>query len=219
MCTSSVEIWITAPWSYSLVTGKENSQKSLLLTCQILGLLVNTLATDEKYLVLNRDNLTITIQTELSKKQKKFSQFCAAFLKNTLSFEYFEKKLTLTASAFLKLVTLKTWLDKCLKRLVSENTSTSDMLIVAKHCWILRHSTFFIFIDWSPGNWAGKSLFFLTWKILELLVKTLAANKMYLVLHSDNLTIPIHMQLSQKQKTFSEFFVAFLKSRLTSEHV
>ena len=37
-------------------------KKSLLLTCQILGLLVNTLAADEKYPVLNRDNLTIPIQ-------------------------------------------------------------------------------------------------------------------------------------------------------------
>ena len=31
-------------------------KNSLVLTCQILGLLFNTLATDEKYLVLHRDN-------------------------------------------------------------------------------------------------------------------------------------------------------------------
>ena len=48
------------------------SKKSLLLTCQIFGLLVNTLATDEKYLVLNRDNLKIPIQMQLSQKQKTF---------------------------------------------------------------------------------------------------------------------------------------------------
>ena len=48
------------------------SKKSLLLTCQILGLLVNTLATDEKYPVLNRDNLTIPIEMQLSQKQKAF---------------------------------------------------------------------------------------------------------------------------------------------------
>ena len=65
---------------------------SLLLTCQILGLLVNTLAADEKYPVLNRDNLTIPIQTQLSQKQKTFSQFFAAFLKFRLNFEYFETK-------------------------------------------------------------------------------------------------------------------------------
>ena len=45
-------------------------KNSLLLTCKILGLLVNTLATDEKYPVLNRDNLTIPIQMQLSQKEK-----------------------------------------------------------------------------------------------------------------------------------------------------
>ena len=32
--------------------------------------------------------------------------------------------------------------------------------------------------------------------------------------HGDNLTIPIQRQLSQKQKSFSQFFPAFLKYRL-----
>ena len=66
-------------------------QKSLLLTSKILGLLVNTLATEEKYPVLNRDNLTIPIQMQLSQKQKTFSEFFAAFLKFRVNFEYFEK--------------------------------------------------------------------------------------------------------------------------------
>ena len=34
----------------------------------------------------------------------------------------------------------------------------------------------------------------------------------------DNLMQPIHMQLSQKLKTFSEFFPAFSKSTLNFEH-
>ena len=67
------------------------SKKSLLLTSQILGLLVNTLAADEKYPVLSRDNLTIPIQMQLSQKQKTFSEFFAAFLKFRVNFEYFEK--------------------------------------------------------------------------------------------------------------------------------
>ena len=66
-------------------------KKSLLFTCQILVLLVNTLAANEKYPVLNRDNLTIPIQMQLSQKQKTFSEFFAAFLKFTVNFEYFEK--------------------------------------------------------------------------------------------------------------------------------
>ena len=76
---------------WSLAT-KLYLKKSLLLTCQILRLLVNTLAAEEKCPVLNRENLTIPIQMQLSQKQKTFSQFFAAFLKSTLNFEHFEKK-------------------------------------------------------------------------------------------------------------------------------
>ena len=63
----------------------------LLLTCQILGLLVNTLATDEKYLALNREKLTVLVQMELFEKQTTFSLFFAALLKFILNFEYFEE--------------------------------------------------------------------------------------------------------------------------------
>ena len=53
--------------------------KSLLLAFQVLGLLVKTLAADEKYPALNRDNLTIPIQMELSQKQKVFLNFLLYF--------------------------------------------------------------------------------------------------------------------------------------------
>ena len=54
--------------------------------------------------------------------------------------------------------------------------------------------------------------------MLGLIVKALAANEKYPLLKRDNLTIPIQMQLSQKQKTFSEFFAAFLKFRLNFKY-
>ena len=47
---------------------------------------------DDKYSLLNRDNLTQPIPTQLSQKQKSFSQFFLAFLKSTLTFEHFQKK-------------------------------------------------------------------------------------------------------------------------------
>ena len=75
-----------------LVPSQLSWKTSLLLTCQILGLLVNTLVTDEMYLVLNRDNITISIHMQLSRKPNTFSQFFAAFLKFRLNFEYFETK-------------------------------------------------------------------------------------------------------------------------------
>ena len=56
-------------------------------------------------------------------------------------------------------------------------------------------------------------------KFLRLLVKTLPADDKHYLLNRDNLAQPIQMQLSQKQKTFSEFFFAFLKSILNFKHL
>ena len=53
---------------------------------------VNTLTADDKYSLLNRDNLTQQNRTQLSQKQKAFSQFFLAFSKYTLNFEDFGKR-------------------------------------------------------------------------------------------------------------------------------
>ena len=42
------------------------------------------------------------IQMHLSQKQKSFSELFCAFLKSTLNFELFQKKMTLLASVFPK---------------------------------------------------------------------------------------------------------------------
>ena len=52
-------------------------------------------------------------------------------------------------------------------------------------------------------------------KILRLFVNTLTDDDKYSLLHRDNLTQPIQILLSQKQKTFSQFFSAFSKSTLS----
>ena len=53
---------------------------------------VNTLTADDKYSLLNRDNLTQPIRTILSQKHKAFSEFFLAFSKYPLNFEHFQKK-------------------------------------------------------------------------------------------------------------------------------
>ena len=55
-------------------------------------------------------------------------------------------------------------------------------------------------------------------KILGLFVKTLITDNRYSFHIRDNSTEPIQMHLSKKQKTFSHFPAAFLKSRLNSDH-
>ena len=54
-------------------------------------------------------------------------------------------------------------------------------------------------------------------KILGLFVNTLTDDGKYSLLYRDNLTQQIQILLSQKQKTFSQFFCAFLNSTLNFE--
>ena len=56
-------------------------------------------------------------------------------------------------------------------------------------------------------------------KILRLFVNTLTVNDKHYHLNRDNLTQAIQISLPQKQKTFSEFFLAFLKSILNFKHL
>ena len=55
-------------------------------------------------------------------------------------------------------------------------------------------------------------------KISRLFPNTLNAHGKYSLFNRDNLTQPIQMQVSRKQKTFSHFFSAFLKSSLNFEY-
>ena len=82
-------------------------KKSTLVLCIILRLFFNTLTADDKYSLLNIDNLTQPIQILLSQKQKTFSQFFSAFLKSALNFEHFQKKDDLIADVFQKLPSAK----------------------------------------------------------------------------------------------------------------
>ena len=47
-----------------------------------------------------------------------------------------------------------------------------------------------------------------------MLINTFTVNDKQYLHNRDNLTLPIQMQLCQKQRTFSEFFFVFLKSIL-----
>ena len=65
---------------------------SLLVIHKIIRLFVNTFTVNDKHYLLNRDNLTQTIQIQLSQKQKTFFQFLFAFLKSILNFKHLPKK-------------------------------------------------------------------------------------------------------------------------------
>ena len=64
-----------------------------------------------------------------------------------------------------------------------------------------------------------EKVFLVIHKIVRLFVNTLTVNDKHYLLNRDNLTEPIQIQLSQKKKTFSEIFFAFLKSILNFKHL
>ena len=76
-------------WSLWMQLTRKNS---LLVTCKISRLFPNTLSADRKYSLLNRENLTIPIQMQLSRKQKTFSHFVSAFSKSSLNLNFLFKK-------------------------------------------------------------------------------------------------------------------------------
>ena len=53
---------------------------------------------------------------------------------------------------------------------------------------------------------------------LDVFANTLTGDGKYPVKDCENLQLPIQMQLYQKWKSFSEFFVAFLESASTFKH-
>ena len=83
---------MAAALQYLLINEKVVAlEKSLLVIHKILRLFVKTLTVDEKHYLLTRENLTQTIQIQLSQKQKTFFQFFLAFLKSILNFKHLPK--------------------------------------------------------------------------------------------------------------------------------
>ena len=77
----------------------------------------------------------------------------------------------------------------------------------------LRH------ISCSRGRqFSGKKSLLVIWKSLRLFVNKTSAVDKCSVSNRENLLQPIHMQLSQKLKTFSQFFNVSSKSMLSFEY-
>ena len=184
----------------------------------MLGLFLNTLAADEMYPLLKRDNLTVPIQLQLSQKQKTFSLFFPAFFRYRFNSQYFGNNDDPHRFCNFEIPTSENvvrWMSKnsCFRTPFHRQHCKRAEALLKSASQHLYHNR------WSlPSQFSWKKSRFLTCQILGLLVKTLAADEKYPLLKRDNLTIPIHMQLSLIEKTFSPFFAAFLKSRWNFEH-
>ena len=179
---------------------------------------VKTLTSDDKCCFLNRGNLMQPIQMQFFKKQKSFSELFSAFLKSTLTFEHFEKQLPLIAYIFPQFQTLKYMVRQiCQKSHIrkpfnKQHGKQSQTLLKASRQQLCH-------IYWSLLKKLGWKKFPLViCKILRLFLNTFTADDKCSLVNRDNLMQPIQMQLSKKQKTFSELISSFWKSRLTFQH-
>ena len=96
------------------------------MTSKVLRIFVNILTTDDKYSLLNTDNLRHPIQMQLSPKEKTFSDFFSAVLKCKLNFQHFQKKKTFIADLYPKLRTPK--------NVVHQISKKSQHVRGTKHC-------------------------------------------------------------------------------------
>ena len=112
----------------------------------------------------------------------------------------------------------KKWLEKCLKSRVSQDPQTNNMANGSKIFCNLNGSTFEIFINDFERQLHWKKSLLVIHKFLILFVKTLTVDDKHYLLKRDNLAQPIKIELSQKPKIFSDFFLAFLKSILNFKH-
>ena len=80
-------------------------------------------------------------------------------------------------------------------------------------------STFTVIINHCEGSCISKNSVLVIHKILRLFVNILTGDYKSYLFNRDKLAQPIQMKLSQKQKAFSEYFFAFLKSILNFKYL
>ena len=91
-------------------------KKSVIVIHRILRLFVNTLTVDEKHYLLTRDNLTQTIQIQLSQKQKTLFEFFLHFQKLSSILNICQKRMTLIADVFQEILPTKNMVREMSKK-------------------------------------------------------------------------------------------------------
>ena len=130
----------------------------------------------------------------------------------------FKKKMTLMADVFPRLVTPKNMVRSMSKKSPFKGSLGKQHGNRAQTLWKFAWQHLY-HIYWSLWRQLTcKKSLLVIWKIWRLFPNTLTCVGKYTLFNRENLTQPIQMQLSRKEKTFSHFFEAFFKSSLIFEH-
>ena len=160
---------------------------------KFLGMFVSTLTADDKYSLLNRDNLRQPIQMPFSQQQRNIFSISLCIFKICTKFWPFSKKHD--PDVFPKLQTPKNVAEKISKmssfrgHLDKQHAKGDETLLKSEWHYLL-------------------SYLLLT---VRQFVDILTADDKYSLLNRYNLRQPIQIQLSQKLKPFSNLFLHFWK--------
>ena len=152
------------------------------------------------------------------KNEKLFLSFSLHFWILHQILNILKEKTIVIANAFLKLRTVKISIRKLSKEhrfrtgFGSQHVKASQM--IAKSPW---ERFYHVFLSFSGNlNWKMSPL--VLGEKIAVFVNTLISDGSYPVPGCENLQLPIQMQLSEKQKTFPQFFVWFLESTSNFKH-
>ena len=168
---------------------------------------------DAKYSLLSRGNLMLPIHMQLSQKRKAFLNNFPHFGNLEWIKHIFNKRMSLITDVFPKLLT-----PKNVVRLMFKKPRFRGSFLKQYGKWaqtLLKSARQHLYQKYL-SMWrqlSCKTSLLVMCKILRLFVNTSAADEKYYLLNREKLTHRIHIQLSQKQKTFFHCFSDLLKSR------
>ena len=140
---------------FPLLLDELSWKSSALVTSQTFGIFFNILTAYHMFCLQNWEKWPQQVQTSFSLKLKTFSEIFIAFLKSTSNFAHFEENDQLHS---LIIWPRSIWLPECLKGLVSEHSSTVNVLAHPKRCWNHNGNVFILTFCYSQTNWVGKHL-------------------------------------------------------------
>ena len=154
------------------------------------------------------------------KNKRLFVDFLLHFWNVDENLQHFKKKYEYPSpNYFRNYGLLKRWLLKRLKGLASEDHAVINVLTGSKHCWNQHGTTYYPIFPCIWDILSSKKSALVWSEILRLFVNTLTADNKYSRCNVHNFAQQLQTPLSQKQKTFCGFFIAFLKCGWNLEHL
>ena len=171
----------------------------------------NTLTADDKYPLWDCENWHILIQTSnaIIFKTKKFLQFLFCFWNLHQILKILKEKMTVIANVFPKLQTVKDLVRPCSKKCRFRTPFDSQYVKASLERVKSASKNFYHIFSPVCEKLICKISPLVICEIIVWFRKTFTTNEKYLVRDCENLPSPIQMQLSQKRKTFLQFFFHF----------